>query len=191
MLKDIIVSKVRVKLLELFFTNISELYHVRDLVRKTEEEINAVRRELLHLESVGLLKKEPRGNRLYYWINRDYLFFTELLAMVIKQTGLGEKIIRSRNKIGKISFCVFSNKFARNEQRKEDEVDILVVGNIVMAELAGLVRLEEEKRGKELNYTVMTEEEFDFRKKRRDPFLTSFLSQGKIMIVGQEDELWQ
>jgi hypothetical protein len=189
MLKDIVVSKVRVKLLDLFFANPAGLYHVRELVRRTSEEINAVRRELQHLEGAGILKKEPRGNRLYYWINLNYPLYDEFSAMVAKETGLGEQIIRNRNRIGKLTFCVFSGKFVRRLPRKEDEVDILVVGETVMVELAALVKSEEEKRGQEINYTVMTNEEFEFRKKRRDPFLLGILSSSKVMIIGDEEEL--
>ncbi|HUW24401.1 MAG TPA: hypothetical protein VMW04_02110 [Patescibacteria group bacterium] len=189
MLKDIVVSKVRVKLLDLFFANSAGLYHVRDLVRKIGEEINAVRRELQHLEEVGLLKKEPRGNRLYYWLNPNYSLYDQLLAMVAKETGLGEQIIKNRNRIGKITFCVFSGKFVRRLPRKEEEVDILVVGEVVMVELAALVKAEEEKRDQEINYTVMANEEFEFRKKRRDPFLLGILSSTKVMIIGDEEEL--
>lgn len=189
MLQDIIISKVRVKLLEMFFSNPAELYHVRGLVRKTNEEINAVRRELANLLKAGLLRSERRGNRLYYWINHNYSLYQELLSIVAKETGLGEQIIKNKNRIGRICFCVFSGKFARKAERKEDEVDILVVGEIVMPELAALVKAEEEKRGKEINYTIMTEEEFVFRKKRRDPFLLGILSHSKMMIIGDEEDL--
>ena len=41
----------------------------------------------------------------------------------------------------------------------------------------------------ELNYTVMTEEEFDFRKSRRDPFVLSVLTGSKIMVIGDEEDL--
>ncbi len=190
MLEDLVISKVRVKLLNIFFANPTEIYHVRGLVRKTDEEINAVRRELLHLETAGILKKEPRGNRLYYWINLGYPLYPELLVVVAKETGLGEQIIRNKNRIGKISFCIFSRKFVERKERKEEEVDILLVGNVVIAELSALVRAEEEKRGKEINYTAMTNEEFDFRKKRRDPFLLGILESGKVIIIGDENELF-
>ncbi len=189
MLKDIVVSKVRVKLLDLFFKNPAELYHVRDLVRRTEEEINAVRRELQHLEEAGILKKEPRGNRLYYWLNSNYSLYHELLVIVSKETGLGAEIIKNRNRIGKITFCVFSDKFVRKQERKEDEVDILTVGEVVMVELGALVKAEEEKRGKEINYTVMTEEEFLFRKKKRDPFILSVLLGSRVMLYGDEESM--
>ncbi|PIU34688.1 hypothetical protein COT03_01985 [Candidatus Shapirobacteria bacterium CG07_land_8_20_14_0_80_39_18] len=190
MLEDLVISKVRVKLLDIFFANPKEIYHVRGLVRKTGEEINAIRRELFHLESTGVLKKEPRGNRLYYFLNPNYSLYTELLVIVSKETGLGEQIIKNKNRIGKIAFCVFSRKFVKREERREEEVDVLLVGNIVMAELSALIRAEEGKRGKEVNYTVMTNEEFEFRRKRRDPFLLGILESGRVMIIGDEEELF-
>ena len=50
MLIDILISKVRVKILELFLANPDSIYHVREIVRRVAEEINAVRRELARLE---------------------------------------------------------------------------------------------------------------------------------------------
>jgi DNA-binding transcriptional ArsR family regulator len=189
-LSDIITSKVRIKVLELFFSNSKELYHVRGIVRETDEEINAVRRELDKFEKDGILRKEPRGNRIYYSLRTEYPFFGDLSAMVAKTTGLGRQLIDNRNKIGKVSFLMFSGKFVLYKDRKrDDDVDILVVGDVVLPELAALIRAEESKRGKEINYTVMGREELDFRKKRRDPFLLGILAGSRVMIIGDEEDL--
>lgn len=188
-LSDIITSKVRIKILELFFSNVKEMYHVRGVVREVKEEINAVRLELERLEKAGILKKEARGNRVYYWLRDDYSYFEDLLSIVAKGTGLGAEIIANRRKIGSISFVMFSGKFVRRLARKEDEVDVLVVGEVVLPELASLIRIEESKRGKEINYTVMSRDEFDFRRKRRDPFLLGILSGSRVMIIGDEQAL--
>ncbi len=187
---DIITSKVRIKILELFYSNLKELYHVRGIVRETDEEINAVRRELTKLEKDGILKKEPRGNRVYYFTRPDHSFYGDLISIVAKTTGLGKALIENKNKIGKVSFIMFSGKFVRIKDRKRDEdVDILVVGDVVLPELASIIRVEESKRGKEINYTVMSREEFDFRKKRRDPFLGGILGGSRVMIIGDEEDL--
>ena len=189
-LEDIITSKVRVKILELFFSNLTEMYHVRGIVREIDEEINAVRRELERMENVGILKKEPRGNRIYYFIRNDYPMFGDLLSVIAKSTGLGKSILDSKSKLGKISFVMFSGKFARSKPRKnESEVDVLVVGEVVLPELASIVRSFESKLGREINYTVMTREELDYRKKRRDPFLQSIFLGSRVMIIGDEEEL--
>ena len=66
MFSDLITSKARVKLLNVFLTTPSSMFHVRDLVRRTGDEINAVRRELFYLEKKGILSREPRANRVYY-----------------------------------------------------------------------------------------------------------------------------
>ncbi|MCX6703862.1 MAG: winged helix-turn-helix domain-containing protein [Candidatus Woesebacteria bacterium] len=189
-LGDIITSKVRIKILELFFSNLKEIYHVRGIVREISEEINAVRRELAKLESNGVLRKEPRGNRIYYSVRPEYSLFGDLISIVAKTTGLGASIIENRNKIGKVSFVMFSGKLVQGKDRKsEDDVDILVVGEVVLPELASIIRTEESKRGREINYTVMGRDEFDFRKKRRDPFLLGILSGSRFMIIGNEEDL--
>lgn len=189
-LSDIITSKVRIKILELFLSNVTELYHVRGIVREIDEEINAVRRELEKFEKSGILKKESRGNRIYYWANSEHPYYADLLSFVAKTKGLGAEIIENRRKIGKISYCLFSGKFVRRKPKKrEDDVDILIVGEVALQELAALIRKEESKRNREINYTVMGREELDFRKKRKDPFLGGVLAGSRIMIIGDEDDL--
>ena len=120
----------------------------------------------------------------------DHSFFGDLISMAAKTTGLGKQLIENRNKIGKVSFIMFSGKFVRSKERKrDDDVDILVVGDVVLPELASLIRVEESKRNHEINYTVMGRDEFDFRKKRRDPFLLGILSGSRVMIIGDEEDL--
>lgn len=186
-LDDFITSKVRIQILELFFSNPTEMYHVRGVVREIKEEINAVRRDLARLEKAGVLKREPRGNRVYYYLRTDYTMFGDLLSMISKTTGLGAQLTDYKNKIGKPTVIMFSGQFARHKKRhKDDEVDILIVGDMNLPELATLIRMEESKRGYEINYTVMGRDEFEFRKKRRDPFLQSILSASRVMILGDE-----
>lgn len=188
-LSDFMLSKVRVELIELFFSKPSEMWYVRELTRLTGEEINAVRRELSRMQEVGMVRNEERGNRLYYMLNPQYEFFPDLLTMVAKTTGLGKDLRKNKKKLGDVKFIMFSGPFARFGKRLHTDVDILVVGNIVLPEMSALVKTEETKRGHEINYTVMTEEEFLFRKNRRDPFLRDILAGSRVMIIGDEDSL--
>ena len=189
MLKDLVISKVRVKLLTIFFSSPGQIIHVRDLVRRTEEEINAVRRELLHMEKAGLVSKEQRANRLYYSLRKDYPLFFDLLELIIKTTGLGGEILKNKAKLGRVKFVMLSGRFARNLPGTPEMVDLLVVGTVVVPEIAALVRAEELKRGREIYFTPMTEEEFVFRKKKKDPFLLGILEGSRVMVIGDEEEL--
>lgn len=191
MFEDLITSKTRIKVINTYLENPKEMYHVREVVRRVNEEINAVRRELIHLEKNGILKKEPRANRVYYFLNDNYPFYEDILRIYVKSHGIGIDIIKSKAKLGRIKFAMLTGTFAKNREATENEVqvDILVVGTVVLPELNLLIKKEEEKRGREINYTVMSEEEFEFRKKRRDPFITKVISGSRIMLIGDEDAL--
>ena len=189
MLEDLIVSRVRVKILQLFFLSLGKIFHVRDIVRKIDEEINAVRRELAHMEKIGLLSKERRANRLFYMLRKDYPLYFDLLELMVKTKGLGQDIIKNKSKLGKMKFVMISGVFARQVPKTGNDVDLLVVGKIVLPELSQIVRKEEAKRETEINYTVMSEEEFEFRKRRRDPFIIDILKGSRIMVIGDEYEL--
>ena len=189
MLRDLMVSKVRVKLLHTFLSNPKEIFYVRQLVRATGEEINAVRRELSKMEKAGMLKKEPRGNRLYYWFNKDHLLYGDLISLVAKEAGLGGRLLKEKSRLGRVNLIMLNGRFVRGLPSQEGSVDLLVVGEVNLSNLSGVVRDEEKKAEREINYTVMSRDEFEFRKKRRDPFLLSILSGSRVMVFGDEENL--
>ncbi len=108
--------------------------------------------------------------------------------MVTKSTGLGLKIRKLQRKLGDLSFVMFSGRFVRGLQVRQGDVDMLVVGTVVLPELDVLVKEAEKRLEREINYTVLTDEEFEFRKTRRDPFIMDVLYGTRIMVIGSEDE---
>ena len=188
-LQDFMVSKVRVKLVETFLSDPEEMFYIRELTPKIDEEINAVRRELLSMKDKGMVKEEKRGNRLYYTFNRGYLFHKDLVSMVGKVTRLGNALSRAAIKLGKIKFIMLSGRYVRHMPRVKDTVDLLIVGDVIMPQLTELVKEQEAKGAREINYTVMTEEELGYRKSHNDPFIGRILQGSRIMIVGDEEEL--
>src|SRR3989344_1467900 len=153
MLEDLIISRVRVKILALFFLNPDKMYHLREIQRQTNEAMNAIRREMEYLQSKGFASSERRENRKYFQMRRDNPLYFDLLGLINKTEGLGRAIIENRAKLGKIKFIMFSGRYI------------------------------------EINYTVMSEEEFAFRKKRRDPFVTAVLAGSRLLVIGDEEEL--
>lgn len=188
-LQDFVISKVRVKLLEVFLKDPESMFYIRELTRKIEEEINAVRRELIHMQGIGMVKEEKRGNRLYYIFNKNYLFHKELMSMIGKTTGLGLAITKAAPKLGRLKFVVISGRFARHMPRAKDTVDLLLVGDLIMPQLTEVVKEQESVLSREINYTVMTEAELAYRKTHSDPFIGRILSASRIMIIGDEEEL--
>ena len=184
------VSKVRAKLLQTFLAKPKEMFYVRQLVRLIGEEINAVRQELQRMEKLGMVRKENRGNRIYYWFAKDYPLYHDILSMVNKTIGLGGEILKKKGKIGNIRYALISGRLAKDLPPRAEGVDLLIVGEINLPILSGIVKEEEKNLGREINYSVMTKEEFDFRKKRRDPFLLGILADSRIMLIGEEENLF-
>src|SRR5437868_15342514 len=109
-MEELVVSKVRVKILQLFLTTQESLLHVREIVRRVDEEINAVRRELARMEKYGMVSSEWRANRRLYTFRKDYPFYPELLAMVVKSTGMVWQMVKRRTKLGKIRFAMVATR---------------------------------------------------------------------------------
>ncbi len=188
MLEELFVSRVRVKLLQLFLTAPGQLLHVREIVRRVSEEINAVRRELARMEKFGMVTSEWRANRRLYRFRKDYNYYPEVLGLVAKSTNLGGNVIKNKN-LGKIKFAFISTRFLEGEPAGPEDVDLLIVGQVVLPELQAIIADEQAKREAEINYSPMPEEEFQFRVKRRDPFILRVLIQPKVMLIGDERDL--
>jgi len=189
MLQHIIPSKARRKILEFFFHHQGENYYLRRMVREVDEEVNAVKRELDILTEEKLLLRERRLNKVYFALNKNYQLYDEFLRIFFRTSLLATSIHNNLSKIGKIKFIAISTKFPKNLMIKDDEIYLLLVGVIVVIEIEMLIKEAEKDFGRPINYSVMTEDEFVFRKKNNDPFVWRFLKQPKIMLVGVEEEL--
>lgn len=170
-------------------TNPGQIFHVREIVRRVGEEINAVRRELAHMEKAGMVESEWRANRKFFGFKKDYIFYQDLMSMIHKTKDLGGDIVKNRNKLGRVKYAMIAGHYILGKETRSDDVDLFVVGNVILPQLAAIVKDEEAKKGREINYTVMSEEEFNFRKRRKDPFVVSILSRSNLMLLGDEEEL--
>lgn len=198
MVEQLFGSKTRVKLLSLFFNNPGRPFYVREITRKIDEQINSVRRELANLLSIGLVSSDGSNNRLYYEVNPKYEYYEQLRSIftslpmkskdpVVKETREEDKIIKRLRSTGAITFAFLTGSFARDNRTN---VDIFVVGDVNKARLAKVVAEMEKEMGRELNYSSLTPDEYQYRISLNDRFITSVLEARKIVIIdGQEKPL--
>jgi predicted nucleotidyltransferase len=198
MVEQLFGSKTRVKLLSLFFNNPGRPFYVREITRKIDEQINSVRRELANLLSIGLVSSDGSNNRLYYEVNPKYEYYEQLRSIftsmpakstdpVVKETREEDKIIKRLRSTGSVTFAFLTGSFARDARTN---VDIFVVGDINKARLAKVVAEMEKEMGRELNYSALTPDEYEYRLSLNDRFITNVLEARKIVIIdGQEKPL--
>ncbi len=188
-LKHLFVSQTRLKLINILFYNPQEIYYVRQLVRLADEEINSVRRELANLQKSGVISSEWRGNRLYYWADKQSSLFFNLLTIANQSSGLGLKLQNKNETLGTIKLVFYSNKFITGDKRSPDDIDLVIVGDVSLREIDSFIKQEQEVRGYEINYMVMGKGEFRLRRQKRDQFIVDFFLGNPIVIIGNQSEI--
>ncbi len=191
MVEQLFGSKTRVKLLSLFYNNPGRPFYVREITRKIDEQINSVRRELANLLNIGIISSESANNRLYYEMNPKFDYSEQLRSIftsipmksadpVMKETREEDQIIKKLRTTGSIQFAFLTGTFARETKTN---IDIFIVGDVNKARLAKVVAGLEEEMGRELNYSSLTNEEYQYRLGLNDRFLTNVLEAKKIVII--------
>lgn len=187
MLEYFITSKTKRNLLKLFLTNPKKAFYTREVAKLTGEPLNAVRRELGYLEKAGLLRAHREGNRKYFEVVREFPFFAELKKIIYSTIGLGD-YLRDKLKDSKLVEIAFIyGSVARNEERGSSDIDLFVVGRIEEEELQRLISDIERGIGREINYTLMTREEFAKRSKSGEPFIKRIKQEEKLALKGKPD----
>ena len=92
MLKKLLGSRTRINILKLFIFNPKKDYYVREIERLIKEPFDPVRRELIQLESIGLLKSRVSGRQKYYCANTGHMLFPEFKSMIMKTVGIGDTV---------------------------------------------------------------------------------------------------
>jgi hypothetical protein len=187
MLKELFTSKIRVKIIKLFLDNLNESFHVREITRRVGTEINAVRRELSNLHSIGFLRRRVSGNKVLYSVRADFLILPELLTIFAKEFGFPYRIKNKARDLGYVKYLAVHTSLLKR-QVSSKKIDILIVGNVSLSRLEDIISKEQEKLECEINYSAISEEELKFFKTRRDKFYTDFISKPFFMVVGEEEE---
>lgn len=192
MLEHLFGSKTRLKLLQLFLANPGKSFYVRELARLIGVQLNAVRREIMNLERVGLISKAaPKAKEFesmerckYYELDTSSMLYPEFKELLNKVQIIEERefVNELKKRAGKIKFLMLTGYFTED---KKAESDLLIVGSLKGAIVAKIVREFEKSIGRELRYTMMSESEFSDRREVGDRFLYSLLEAKNIVAIDE------
>lgn len=182
-------SKTRVKLLSLFLNHPNQAFYVREITRRLDEQINSIRRELANLQAVGLVRSEQRNRRLYYKVNPRFSSLAEFQRIFAKAPAPEAKKAKPKGeegermerfaRLGNVQFAMLTGAFLKNTA----PVDVFLVGDINKVKFSKLMTDLEREMGQELNFTVMTPDEYYYRRSLYDRFLGELLSADKEVVI--------
>lgn len=184
-------SKTRVKLLHLFLNNPGKAFYVREITRLIDEQINSVRRELANMLEVGIITSDSADNKLYYEVSQRYEYYIPLRA-IFSDDGIVSVQPKSTDSGSRLSLLeeldgariiVLSGIFVHGSVSK---IDILLVGDTLPTKAQRVMKVIEKNEGRELNYSLMSYEDFYYRLSVRDKFITEILN-GKHLVLVDTD----
>jgi hypothetical protein len=142
-----------------------------------------VRRELANLKSIGLVKSRAKKGKIFYQANPKAEIFNDLKKIFCKvhqETIYENKIADKLKMAGIIQFASLHGYFVEDPS---SSVDLFVVGTIDKVKIRPIVKELSTEVGHEINYTIMSPEEYQERRDLFDRFLTEILSSTKIVVV--------
>lgn len=172
--------------MQLFYSNPNRSFYVREITRKIDEQINSVRRELANLLSIGIISSDTTNNRLYYEVNQQYEFYQPLSAIFGGGVATAPAAPATENEairiksLGNVELAMYTGQFTRDET---SGIDILIVGDVNPTKMTNYIAELEKQEGKELRYTVMTSQEFSYRRQVNDRFLSLVLTSKKQVLI--------
>lgn len=194
MLEHLFGSRTRVKLLSLFLRQPNEPIFVREITRRVGTQINAVRRELSNLLKLGLIveaaegenedgkgkARQPGLKKKFYKVNPEFRLLKELTTLLLRAQALYEgRLDHEIPKLGDVRYLAFLGVFLGEKA----PVDVFIVGTVNESQLKKLITEAEHSLGYEINFTVMSIEDFRYRKDMTDKFLYSILEGRKHVVI--------
>lgn len=181
-------SKVRVKISALFFMNPREKYHMRKISRLVNEQINAVRRELMSMEKSDFLISQREGIKKFYTLNPDFPLFNELRSIFVKSFGLGYHIFLNKKDLGEVKFAILTHTYLNREESDSGNPDLIIVGEPDRTLLDRIAREAERIEKKRIHYIILGIKELEMAKRRRDTLIYSVSVLPRSMVIGNDEE---
>lgn len=187
MLERLFTSKSRIKILQLLIFNTQSEFHLRQIARLTGVSPPYVKRELSNLSKLNLITESTKGNLKLFRINKGSPIFAELKRIFLKTESLGN-LLKKKLKSLELKYVLIYGSFAAGEETEKSDIDLLVIGNIKEERILKIVTQSEAKVGREINYILWNEKEFEKRAIQKHHLLVEIVSKPIIMLVGDENE---
>lgn len=175
LLKPLFASKTRIKILSVFFETPGVSFFVREMTRKTGEQINAVRRELENLEQANLVSSYSQSGKKYYQLNQDYFFYDELFSLFNKASLPALAVAEKLYELGEhISLLLLTGRLVGISDERAP-LDMFIVGDILKEQVSKFIQ-EKMDTEIEIRFAVVSEQEFLERVKMKDRVLKNLLT---------------
>lgn len=183
-------GKTRQSVLSVLYIHPDESFYLRQLSRMTGIQMGALQRELKQLSDNGIIHRNVQGKQVYFQANKDCPIFHELKSIIVKTVGIADVVRSALSSIEKkIRTALIYGSFARGDERKGSDVDLLVIGDVALKEVVSSLGHAQQTIGREINPAVYPAMEFRKRVREKHHFLSSVVDEPAIFLIGDKGEL--
>ena len=167
-------SPVRARILKMFLYAPERDFEIKIISKILNVKTALINKHLKTLSEIKFLKTKTIGGKKFFRVNSGFNSYNELKELILRiNPASKEKIIRQIISLGKIKLAVISGVFMNFENAR---ADLMVVGDkIKLNKFNKFLRNLEAETGKEINYALMTAEEFQYRYGMYDRFIRDLL----------------
>jgi predicted nucleotidyltransferase len=187
---DSLFPGVRQDVLGATLTRPDKWWYLSELAEFLHTRPSSLQRELSSLEQSGILQQRKDGRRRYFKAEARSPIFRELRSIFEKTVGL---IPTLRNALqpfaNKLVSAFVYGSIARHEERAASDVDLMVIGDVGLTDLAPTLRKAERRLGREVNVTNYSVGEFRKKIAAGDHFLTAVLKGSLQFVKGEQRDL--
>jgi len=182
-------SKNEALLLRLFFTNPGREFYIQEIGRILGKKPGVFQRTLYNLERSGILASQYRANARYFRVNEGHPLFEEIKSIIAKTVGLIGSLKEILRNAGSIDFAFIYGSFAKASENPLSDIDLMIVGSPDESVLLRRLSELEHSLKREINYRIYSSIDCVRDIQRAEPFLLNILSDRKIFLIGEENEL--
>jgi DNA-binding transcriptional ArsR family regulator len=187
---DALFPRTRQRILAATLLHPSRWWYQSDLAKHLRVPPSSLQRELASLVQAGILRTRQDGNRVYFQPNSECPFLVELTGLLVKTAGLLDEVRHAlRRFIPRIIVAFVHGSLARYRERSASDVDLLVVGDLSLAELAPALKRIEAKVGRPVNPSLYSPRELASKLSAGHHFLQTVLREPKLFVIGDEHDL--
>lgn len=190
-LADVLFGQGRGAVLALLYGHPGQSFYYRQIVRQLATlSPGTVQRELDLLSRVGLIERSATGNQVFYSANTKHPVFPEMRSLVSKTVGALQVLRLALADISqRIAIAFVYGSMARQEERAESDIDLMVIGTANLEDVLEAVEGVESSVARAVNPTVYSVREFKKKIAEGNHFLRSVLRGEKLFLIGDENEL--
>jgi predicted nucleotidyltransferase len=186
---DVLFPAVRQEVLAATLMHPERWWYLSDLAAHLRRTPSSLQREVGRLAEAGILETRHEANRTYYRPNVDCPLLPELTGLIAKTVGIGDVVRRSLAPLSKqIDWALVYGSLARGEEVAESDVDLLVIGDVKLADLARPLKLAEKQLGRPVNPGVFPRREFLAKLRAGQHFVRAVVAGDKLFLLGEPRE---